>query len=92
MKKVFLIVTIILVNFVGNSQNLRANFMKGKTHDQAVKAFNELSGNDQKELWLEKMDQMLSLKLPNEHHNLIKEIKEGISSGVDKSNSQSFFK
>lgn len=86
----FGIITTVMFSFVGNSQTFRENFLKGMTSDQVIEAFSKLSESDQKKLWLEKIDQLISLKLPNEHHNLIKEIRETIDKGIDEKSSSYF--
>ena len=55
-------------------------------------AFSKLSEGEQKELWLEKMDQLLSQKLPGTHVKLIKTIREGVGKGIDKTTAQNFLK
>jgi hypothetical protein len=91
MKKVlFGLIATVMLGFVGNAQSLRADFLKGKTHRQAVEAFNQLTESDQKKLWIEKIDQILSQNLPIEHKKLVTEIRTGVDKGVDKNSAQAF--
>jgi hypothetical protein len=79
MKKLVLaIVATVMFGFVGSAQNLRSDFLKGKTHKQAVEAYNKLSEQDQINLWIEKTEQLLTSSLPADHLKLIAGIKEGL--------------
>lgn len=69
------IATIMLSITVNAQGTLRANFLKGKTYDQVIADFNKLSIKDQNDLWLEKLDQLLSQNLPAEHKSLIARLK-----------------
>jgi hypothetical protein len=91
MKKILLgLIATIFISFSANSQNLRRDFLQGKTKTQMVDAYNKLSQNDQRNLWLEKMDQLLSLPLPAEHLKLISLIRSGLEKGVTTEQSTSF--
>jgi len=91
-KLLFSFIAIFVLCFSTNAQHLRADFLKGKTHKQVVESFSQLSESGQKELWLEKMDQLLSLKLPSQHHDLVKKIREGMDKGVDTESAPAFLK
>ncbi len=73
MKKIVLaVIAIVAFSFVGNAQSLRADFLKGKTQDEVVSSYGKLSLKEQDNLWLEKINQLLSQKMPNEQLTLIK--------------------
>lgn len=76
-KLVFGLIATVMFGFSGNAQGLRAEFLNGKSHKEAVAAYNKLSEESQIDLWIEKTDQLLSLKLPQTHLDLLKNIKEG---------------
>lgn len=81
MKKLVLaLVATVIFGFVGNAQNLRADFLKGKTHKQSVEAYYKLSDESQINLWIEKTDQLLKSNLPTNHLELISNIKKGLES------------
>ncbi|PDS25375.1 hypothetical protein [Flavobacterium branchiophilum] len=64
MKKIlFGLIATVMFSVMGNAQNLRTEFLRSKTHKEAVIALNKLSEGEQKKLWLEKLDQLLSLSL-----------------------------
>ncbi|POS00558.1 hypothetical protein Q361_1613 [Flavobacterium croceum DSM 17960] len=89
-KLIFGLIAIVMFSILGNAQNLRTEFLKGKTHKEAVVAYNKLSEGEQKKLWLEKIEQLLSLSLPNEHKNYISKIKNSIEQGVNRDQSKEF--
>jgi hypothetical protein len=77
MKKLFFgLIAMVMISFSGNAQNLRANFLNGKTHDQIILDYNNLSTEGQNALWIEKLDQLLSQNLPQQHKTLIENIRE----------------
>jgi hypothetical protein len=53
----------------------RADFIKGKSFDETKNSFDKLTTIEKYDLWNEKLDQLLSENLPNEHMVLIKELK-----------------
>lgn len=83
--------TLVLVSNV-TAQNARERFLTGKkNHKEVVDAYNKLSDAEQKELWLEKFNQLISLNLPSEHKSLIKELRDDFADGVD-TEKEDFFK
>lgn len=86
----FGIIATVMFTSIGNSQTFRQDFLKGKTEKQVIEAYGKLSESDQKKLWLEKMDQLLLLQLPDEHLHLIKEIRVAIDRGIDEESASSF--
>ena len=92
-KLLFGLIVTLMICLSGNAQNLRADFIKGKkTNKEVIEAFSKLSEEEQKQLWLEKVDQLLTLKLPSEHHELIKEIRDRMDKGVDQESASAFLK
>lgn len=90
-KLLFSLIAIVMFSFVGEAQTLRAEFLHGKsTQAEIVEAFNKLSEKDQRDLWLEKFDQLLSLNLPAEHKELIQKLRDGVDKGVDKSQASEY--
>ena len=80
MKKIILaLIAIVTFSFAGNAQNLRANFLKGKSQQQIVETFDKLTTNEKDALWLEKVNQMITQKLPSENLNLLQKVKTFIS-------------
>ena len=79
-KLLFGLIATIMVTFTVKAQgNLRADFLKGKTKPQTIESFNILSTQQKSDLWIEKMDQLLSLRLPERHYQLINEMKNSHS-------------
>lgn len=74
-KLLFGFIATVMLSFTVNAQNLRADFLRGKTYDQVVLDFNKLSKNEKNALWLEKLNQLLTQNLPQEHKVLINKIK-----------------
>ena len=93
MKNVFFcIITFVTLSISANAQTLREKFLEGKkNHQEVVDAYNKLSDAEQKGLWQEKFDQLLTLKLPKEHLDLIKKLSDDFSDGVDSDSSEDFF-
>ena len=71
----FGLIATVMFGFVGNSQNLRANFLRGKTNLQVIEAFNSLTTDEKSALWLEKLDQLLTQNLSSQTLVLIGEMK-----------------
>lgn len=91
-KLIFGLIATVVFGFVGNAQDLRAKFLEGKkSHQEVVDAYNKLSDSEQKELWQEKFNQLLTLKLPKEHLDLIKKLSDDFIDGVDADSSEDFF-
>jgi hypothetical protein len=85
MKKLILgvIATVFFASHV-NAQTAREKFLEGKkSHKEVVDAYNNLSDAQQKELWLEKFNQLAELDLPNKHSELIKKLRDDFADGVD---------
>lgn len=77
MKKLVLgLIATVMLSFGGNAQNLREKFLAGKTQTQIVSDFNKLSTSQKNDLWIEKMEQLLTQELPSEHIALIRGIKD----------------
>lgn len=77
-KLLFGLIATVMLSLVGNAQGLRAAFLKNKNQSQIVADFNKLNSEEKNALWVEKMDQLLSQGLPNEHVVLIKNLKSQI--------------
>lgn len=91
-KLVFGLIITILLSTASYGQNLRATFLEGKkSHKEIVDAYNKLSDTDQGLLWLEKFNQLLSVNLPKEHHDLIKKLRDDFKDGIDTEQSVTFF-
>ena len=91
-KLVFGLIVTILLSTASYGQNLRATFLEGKkSHKEIVDAYNKLSDTDQGLLWLEKFNQLLSVNLPKEHHDLIKKLRDDFKDGIDTEQSVTFF-
>lgn len=75
-KLVFGIIAIVVTSFSVNAQDLRANFLKGKDHNQISADFNKLSTKEKNALWIEKMDQLLAQNLPKDHQILTGKVRE----------------
>lgn len=78
MKKLLfgLIATIMLSATVNAQGTLRADFLKGKTQDQLIETFNQLTTEEKNALWVEKMNQLLNEKLPAENLKLIQQMRD----------------
>ncbi len=77
MKKVFIgLVATVMFSFVGSAQNLRADFLRGKTNDEIITSFNELSTGQKSALWVEKMEQLLTETFPSGDLLLIKKMRD----------------
>jgi hypothetical protein len=74
-KLVFGLIATVMFGFVGNAQGLRAAFLQGKTQDQITKTFRALTPQQKNALWVEKMDQLLTQKLPTAHITKISALK-----------------
>lgn len=65
----------LLVGITANSQNLRSNFLNGKSQAEIVESFNNLSTREKNDLWLEKIDQVLSQNIPHENLIILEQMK-----------------
>ena len=69
-------------NFMARG-NLRGNFLNGNEWAYKKNDFNRLSIADKCDLWNEKVDQLLSLSLPTQHIDLIRQLKVELQNHKD---------
>lgn len=76
-KLIFGLLAIVMFSLIGNAQNLRADFLKGKTYDEVKKSYILLDKKTKIALWNEKISQVLTQKIDdNTKTNLISLQKE----------------
>nr|WP_315221173.1 bacteriocin fulvocin C-related protein [uncultured Flavobacterium sp.] len=67
--------------------NLRKDFLEGKNFDEVKKDFSELETKKKYALWNDKINQLLTQKLPDEHVAILKQLKvELVNMADDKPN------
>lgn len=75
-KLIFSLLACVAFAFQGNAQDLRYKFLEGKSRDEVISQFNQLSVDQKNDLWLEKINQILSQDIPSTHKELIGSLKE----------------
>jgi len=90
-KLLFSFIAIFVLCFSANAQHLRADFLKGKSQEQIVSDFTKLSASDKNNLWIDKLDHLLSQNLPKEHEILITELKQLLKDNDRRTNQSRLF-
>lgn len=85
---------LLTLTFVGltNAQNLRANFLKGKMHQEVVNNYNSLPFDQKNVLWLEKIEQLLNQNLPAANKNLLVQLRDNMRNSNAKTDTKEFRK
>lgn len=72
----------------GESNNLREQFLEGKSYIEIKESFNSLSATEKYYLWNEKLEQILNQNLPQQHKTLLKDLKNELESNYTNSNNK----